>query len=675
MSRKPKTNKILMLGVDGLDPRFACRMLREGKMPNLKKYIEKGACRKDLTMLGGHPTVTPAMWTTLATGCYANVHGITGFNRYCDLGLDYMEYNLDSRHCKAEPLWNVFAESGKKTLVWHWPGSSWPPTSDNENLYVVDGSSPGSVGMSTGQFDVETILTASETIDKLRYNSSTGEITAACAITGMEVEENSDEGGFTFSLGALKNKEIHRIVVTREDGILNGDKAPVDRIESPIVPAKGWNFDASESKEFVIPFSHGMIRRYGLIEKNADGKYDSVKLFKSKKDIEPMATLRVGVLVPTITDEGERNDQIIECNHNLMLLELSENGDKVRLYISAGMANDVSAIFHPKELHDEVVRLAGHAPATSLLGNQDAEHINKIMLDNWTYTADWQAKALNGLIDEDDFEVIFSHYHAVDQEGHSFIRYMSDKGYNKLPSSDFVKFFEDVYIQCDNYLGQFLHRLDEGWTVFVFSDHGLVCSKHDFVLMGDLQGINTGVMEELGLSRLKRDKNGNKLPEFDWEHTIAVAQRESHIYLNLKGRDEHGIINPEDKYEVEEEIITRLYNYRDKKTGKRIIALALRNKDAVLLGLGGPDSGDIIYFLAEGYNFDHADSLSTTYGVEETSVSPIFVGAGKGLKSRCTTERIIRQVDFAASVAYLGGVRMPAHCEGAPVYQILEEEF
>ena len=197
------------------------------------------------------------MWTTLATGCYANVHGITGFNRYCDLGLDYMEYNLDSRHCKAEPLWNVFAEAGKKTLVWHWPGSSWPPTSDNKNLFVVDGSSPGSVGMSTGQFDVETILVASEEIEGLRYIPSTGKISAACAITGMEVEEeDGDEGGFTFSLGALKNKEIHRVVVKREDGILNGDKAPVDRIMSPIVPAKGWSFDTREAKEFVIPFSH-----------------------------------------------------------------------------------------------------------------------------------------------------------------------------------------------------------------------------------------------------------------------------------------------------------------------------------------------------------------------------------------------------------------------------------
>ena len=101
----------------------------------------------------------------------------------------------------------------------------------------------------------------------------------------------------------------------------------------------------------------------------------------------------------------------------------------------------------------------------------------------------------------------------------------------------------------------------------------------------------------------------------------------------------------------------------------------MRNKDAVLLGQGGPEAGDIICWIAEGYNFDHADSLSTTYGENDTSVSPIFIAAGKGLKQGYETERIIRQVDFAATVAALAGVRMPDQCEGAPVYQIFEEEF
>ncbi len=81
MKREALSEKILMLGVDGLDPRFMRHMLKKGKMPHVKAYIEQGVCREDLVMLGAHPTVTPPMWTTLACGCYANVHGITGFYR------------------------------------------------------------------------------------------------------------------------------------------------------------------------------------------------------------------------------------------------------------------------------------------------------------------------------------------------------------------------------------------------------------------------------------------------------------------------------------------------------------------------------------------------------------------------------------------------------------------
>ena len=121
--------------------------------------------------------------------------------------------------------------------------------------------------------------------------------------------------------------------------------------------------------------------------------------------------------------------------------------------------------------------------------------------------------------------------------------------------------------------------------------------------------------------------------------------------------------------------MTALYGYRDKTTGHRLIALALRNKDAILLGLGGPESGDIIIALAEGYNYDHADSLSTTYGAADTSVSPIFVAAGRGIKENFVTDRIIREVDLIPTMAVLAGVRMPAQCEGAPAYQILAEEY
>ena len=211
--------------------------------------------------------------------------------------------------------------------------------------------------------------------------------------------------------------------------------------------------------------------------------------------------------------------------------------------------------------------------------------------------------------------------------------------------------------------------------IIVTSDHGLLVNEEEhFPLMGDLFGINAVVMDELGYTVLKRDENGNPLHEIDWSKTTAVASRGNHIWINLKGRNKYGIVDPANKYELEDKIISDLYNYRN-EDGKRIISVAMRNKEAALLGMSGEECGDIIYWNSEGMNRIHGDSMSTYTGYFDTTVSPIFIAAGAGLKESFVTDRVIRQVDVAPTIAVLGGVRMPKQCEGAPVYQIFNEEF
>ena len=269
--------------------------------------------------------------------------------------------------------------------------------------------------------------------------------------------------------------------------------------------------------------------------------------------------------------------------------------------------------------------------------------------------------------------MVFSHFHAVDLEEHQFIKHLAERPFNRNPVSVAEKWMEDLYVQTDYYLGKFLHLLDEGWTILIFSDHGQVASAHDIPLLTCASATVLPLMEEMGLTKTYVDENGEV--QIDWSQTKAVMQREGHLYLNLIGRTDHGIVDPKDQYELEEEIMTKLYALTDPKTGHRIVSVALRNRDAVLLGQGGPEPGDILVWHAEGYNFDHDDCLSTTYGENDTSVSPIFIAAGQGVKPGFKTERIIRQIDFAATVAVLGGVRMPRECEGAPVYQILSDEY
>ena len=45
LRKQALTEKVFVLGVDGLDPRYSRKRLREGKMSNLQKFIDAGSCR------------------------------------------------------------------------------------------------------------------------------------------------------------------------------------------------------------------------------------------------------------------------------------------------------------------------------------------------------------------------------------------------------------------------------------------------------------------------------------------------------------------------------------------------------------------------------------------------------------------------------------------------------
>ena len=157
----------------------------------------------------------------------------------------------------------------------------------------------------------------------------------------------------------------------------------------------------------------------------------------------------------------------------------------------------------------------------------------------------------------------------------------------------------------------------------------------------------------------------------DWSKTKAVQIRRNYIYLNIRGRDPERIVETKEKYELEERIISDLYGYRDPATGKRVVDIALRNKDAIALGVGGPEAGDIFFTIAEGFNRLHGDGLSTANGYFGTSVTPLFIAAGNGIIPGMKTERVIRQVDVAMTAARLLEVSEPAQGEGVVIHQII----
>lgn len=679
MSRTPLTEKILVLGIDGFEPRLAKYLMDMGKMPNLKTFLERGSARRDLVLLGAHPVVTPPMWTTLSTGAYPETHGITAFHNPHPTKLGTRVYSLDSRLCQAESMWDVFAEAGKKTLVWHWPGSSWPPTSDSPNLAVVDGTQPASINMGVALVDWESVVLARESFEDLKFVAydaveNTG---AGCVITGLE-DTVAKEGEASKGASKLKSivgggREVTTFTMDESDSEIELlGNINVNKINSPIKPATGWVSAPEGAKEFMVLTSNGFVRRPALIIPDEQGHFYKVEIYRSKKAQEPLVTLKLGILVTDIVDEIVVGEVKKTANRNMCLMELDENSGDLKLWMTYALDSENSNVWHPKSLYQDIVSQIGVVPSVTMASAKEPSCATNLMLPGWDHYCDWQADCLTYLMSK--YDIIFSHLHNVDAIGHQmwhFAKYKEEWGND----AEFYQGLLDyTYKQTDDYIGRFLPYLDEGWTIILTSDHGLICEENTAPGLGE-GGVNGTVMKELGYTVFKKDEQGHDLRELDFAKTRAIAFRGCHININLKSRYEYGVVEEEEQYALEEQIISDLYNYREPKTGRRLVAIALRRKDAAILGMNSEACGDIIYFIEEGFNIIHMDGLSTQTGFYHTSVSPIFLAAGPGIKAGFITDRVIRQVDVAPTIAVLGGVRMAAQNEGSVVHQILTEEF
>ena len=669
-------NKVFVIGIDGMDPKMTRRMVDEGKLPNIKKLIEQGSARKDLVLLGAMPTITPPMWTTLATGSYPSTHGITCYWNQHPTDIGRLVYAFDSGECQAEQVWNCIVEAGKKVLVWTWPGASWPPSHSSENLHVVGGMCPMGPNMAGCDLDQETITTASVSNNKV-IAQIVGENHggAGCIIEGA-IEEFEDVSGGCSATFAANGGDAWPLLDHMEGEEAGEFDTNLARFEVPLHEPAGWMHEIPEGAlEFPVIVSNGMKQLPSLLLKNETGVYDRVEIYMSKKDLEPWSALSEGEYLPVqvielVNEEGQK----VRGTRSVSILKIEQEIPSVR--IDMGQCLDITtnvkeATWHPKSLYQKAVDIAGYCPVANNSGGGYPEMMSRRSLPSWDYMEKWQATALLGLIEQNDYDAVFTHLHSCDHIGHACWRWGKTRNrYGNQDEKIYQGFMEEIYLQADDYVGRLMPLMDKGWTLILTSDHGLLCSEEDELpMLGEGFVMNVGVLKELGFTVLKKGKNGQELHIVDWSKTRAVAPRGNHIYINLKGRNDNGIVDPADKYELERQIIDDLYNYR--LNGKRVVNIAMRNKDAVLLGMSGPKCGDIIYFLEEGFNRLHGDALSTTEGYFGTSVSPIFVAAGKGVKAGYEMQRQIREVDIAPTVAAIMGVRVPEQADGAVVHQIL----
>lgn len=113
-SAKP-VGRVLLIGADGLEWSVLRPLLAQGKCPNLRKLMDAGSFGHLGTMI---PTLSPILWTTIATGRTPEEHGIVGFQ-----DADASQFTSAQRRVRA--VWNITTLYEVPANVFGW-WITWP---------------------------------------------------------------------------------------------------------------------------------------------------------------------------------------------------------------------------------------------------------------------------------------------------------------------------------------------------------------------------------------------------------------------------------------------------------------------------------------------------------------------------------------------------------------------
>src|SRR5690349_8507796 len=107
--------KVLILGLDGATPELIDRWVGEEKLPYLKQIMQKGVYGK---LRSVYPPISPAAWTTFATGYNPGKHGVYDFRDYDNRRYScFADTIVDSNAFAGKTIWDLVGAAGQKVGV------------------------------------------------------------------------------------------------------------------------------------------------------------------------------------------------------------------------------------------------------------------------------------------------------------------------------------------------------------------------------------------------------------------------------------------------------------------------------------------------------------------------------------------------------------------------------
>jgi len=499
--RHARVERIIFLGLDGLDPRRTERMMAEGAMPNLARLAAQGSYHRLRTTF---PALSPVAWSTFATGVNPAKHNIFDFldrslksyvprlssarvgrpSRVLRLGrlrIPLSPTPVELRR-KSQPFWKILGRQGIGSTILRVP-ITFPPE----------------------KFD--------------------GRLLSAMCTPDLKGTQGS------FSQFTTR---IERAVYE------NGSRYPLRRVEGGFAGEIAGPSDTflEGSPELRIPFR--IARRDGAFELHIDGRrcplrageYTGWQRLRFRTAIGATAT---GIARFLATET--------EPEFSLYMTPLNLDPERPALPIS-----------HPPYYAAYLANLLGTYATVGMA--EDTWALNEGVIDEeaflrqaWDIFAEREAMFLNAL-ENTRHGVAACVFDTSDRIQHMFYRRLG----TDAPHANTI---DGMYRRMDTLVGKAMAAADSGTALFVLSDHGFCAFRRGV-------NINAWLRDHGYLYLKNGDReSGSFFEGVDWSRTRAYALGLGGFYLNMRGREALGIVDGREAGQLKAEIIGKLAGLRD----------------------------------------------------------------------------------------------------------------
>jgi len=567
---RPVTQQVVVLGFDGADPNLASKWMAEGKLPHLAQLAKQGTFKPLGTT---NPPESPVAWASFATGLNPGGTGIFDFLKR-DPETYLPELALVSRE-RARFLWGLIPIKAPKVT--------------NLRSGIPFYKAAADAGYKT-------------TIIRMPLEFPPTPIRGGKLWAGLGVPDLRGTWGTFFYFSSdltqwdVGDTEFGGKLVRLE---LNGSHA-ASTIEGPVDPTSDKFTRLSVPIDFDVSSDGKAVTIHLQGQSNTVGERQWSDWFHARFRVTPFLTL--------------------SSTSRFYILQASPD---LRVYMQALNLDPEDSPLPLSSPPGYTAELAKKHGLMKTLGWwHDTWALNEERIDEGVFLEDcWRTMRQEGdiVVDElknDPPSLMAAVFTATDSVSHMFYRLIDPQHprYDAELAAKYGDAIEQTYRRMDAIVGDVMQAMKPDATLIIVSDHGFHTWRKGF-------NTNTWLVQQ-GYMTLKnpnvQDKTynldnlfgqGSFFPNTDWSRTQAYAVGLGQVYLNLRGREKYGIVNPgAEAQRILDDMRPKLLALQDPDTHEPVIENVYFASE-IFHGARASEAADLQMSFRDGYRTSWQTSL------------------------------------------------------------------